>query len=378
MTQKLFTPLQVGAVSVPNRVFMAPMTRLRCIEPGDIPTPLMAEYYSQRASAGLIITEATNISFQAKGYAGAPGLHTPEQIAAWKVITQAIHNKGGRVAVQLWHTGRNSHVSVQPGNAAPVAPSAISAGGRVSLRDENGNTIRAETSAPRALELDEIPGIINDFRQAVLNSQEAGFDLVELHGAHGYLLHQFLSSASNKRTDEYGGSLENRARFALEVVDAAVEAIGADRVGIRIFPSGPFQGILAALKDPEPEDTEGDSLYLISQLAKRNLAYVHISEPDWTGGVPLSEDFRRELRRVFPGVIIGSGSYTQEKAEEMLAKGYVDAVAFGRTFLANPDLPARFKSGAALNEPNKDLFYGGSEVGYTDYPTLDSQKLTTA
>lgn len=194
----------------------------------------------------------------------------------------------------------------------------------------------------------------------------------------GYLLHQFLSSASNKRTDEYGGSLENRARFALEVVDAAVEAIGADRVGIRIFPSGPFQGILAALKDPEPEDTEGDSLYLISQLAKRNLADVHISEPDWTGGVPLSEDFRRELRRVFTGVIIGSGSYTQDKAEEMLAKGYVDAVAFGRTFLANPDLPARFKSGAPLNEPNKDLFYGGSEVGYTDYPTLDNLKLTTA
>ncbi|WP_242657683.1 N-ethylmaleimide reductase, partial [Enterobacter roggenkampii] len=262
--EKLFTPLKVGAVTAPNRVFMAPLTRLRSIEPGDIPTPLMGEYYRQRASSGLIITEATQISAQAKGYAGAPGLHSPEQIAAWQKITAGVHAEEGRIAVQLWHTGRISHSSIQPGGQAPVSASALSANTRTSLRDENGNAIRVDTSMPRALELDEIPGIVNDFRQAVANAREAGFDLIELHSAHGYLLHQFLSPSSNHRTDQYGGSVENRARLVLEVVDAVCKEWSPDRIGIRVSPIGSFQNV-----DNGPNE-EADALYLIDELAKRD------------------------------------------------------------------------------------------------------------
>ncbi len=292
---KLFSPLKVGAVTVPNRVFMAPLTRLRSIEPGDIPTPLMGEYYRQRASSGLIITEATQISAQAKGYAGAPGLHSPEQIAAWQKITAGVHAENGRIAVQLWHTGRISHSSLQPGGAAPVAPSALSAGTRTSLRDENGHAIRADTSMPRALETEEIPGIVDDFRQAVGNARDAGFDLVELHSAHGYLLHQFLSPSANQRTDQYGGSVENRARLVLEVVDAVSKEWSADRIGIRVSPIGSFQNV-----DNGPNEEE-DALYLISELAKRGIAYLHMSEPDWAGGKPYSEAFRQKVRDRFPG-----------------------------------------------------------------------------
>jgi N-ethylmaleimide reductase len=242
-TAKLFSPLKVGALTLPNRVFMAPLTRLRSIEPGDIPTPLMAEYYRQRASAGLIITEATQISFQAKGYAGAPGLHTQEQLNAWKKITQAVHEEGGHIAVQLWHVGRISHSSLQPNQQAPVAPSAIAADTRTTVRDESGAWVRVPCSTPRALETEEIPGIINDFRQATANAREAGFDYIELHAAHGYLLHQFMSPASNQRTDQYGGSIENRTRLTLEVVDATVAEWGSEHIGIRISPLGPFNGL---------------------------------------------------------------------------------------------------------------------------------------
>ncbi|MEW5289478.1 alkene reductase [Erwinia papayae] len=362
--KKLFSPLKIGAITVPNRVLMAPLTRLRSIEPGDIPTPLMGEYYRQRASAGLIITEATQVSFQAKGYAGAPGLHTAEQIAAWKAINEGIHQEGGHSAVQLWHTGRISHISVQPEGKAPVSSSAINADTRTSLRDENGLAIREATSTPRALELEEIAGVVNDFRQAVVNAREAGFDLVELHSAHGYLIHQFLSPASNQRSDAYGGSVENRTRFALEVVDAAVAAWSSDRIGIRISPLGPFNGL------DNGEDQEAAALYYITELAKRNLAYLHISEPDWAGGKPYSEAFRKAIRAVYPGVIIGAGAYTAEKAENLIEKGLIDAAAFGRVYIANPDLVARLQQNAPLNEQRPELFYGGGAEGYTDYPTL--------
>ncbi|AAM85524.1 flavin oxidoreductase / NADH oxidase family protein [Yersinia pestis 1045] len=261
-TAKLFSPLKVGALTLPNRVFMAPLTRLRSIEPGDIPTPLMAEYYRQRASAGLIITEATQISFQAKGYAGAPGLHTQEQLNAWKKVTQGVHNEGGHIAVQLWHVGRISHNSLQPGQQAPVAPSAIAADTRTTVRDETGAWVRVPCSTPRALETEEIPGIINDFRQATANAREAGFDYIELHAAHGYLLHQFMSPASNQRTDQYGGSIENRTRLTLEVVDATAAEWGADRIGIRISPLGPFNGL------DNGEDQEEAALYLIGPNAE--------------------------------------------------------------------------------------------------------------
>jgi N-ethylmaleimide reductase len=361
---KLFTPLKVGAITTPNRIFMAPLTRLRSIVPGDIPTPLMGEYYRQRASSGLIISEATQISAQAKGYEGAPGLHSDEQIAAWKKITSGVHAAKGRIAVQLWHTGRISHSSIQPGQQAPVAPSAISAGTRTSLRDENGHAIRVDTSLPRALELNEIPGIVNDFRQAVGNARDAGFDMVELHSAHGYLLHQFLSPTSNHRTDEYGGSRENRARLVLEVVDAVSKEWSADRIGIRVSPIGSFQNV-----DNGP-DEEADALYLIEELNKRGIAYLHMSEPDWAGGKPYSEEFRLKVRERFNGVIIGAGAYTPEKAESLIEKGLIDAVAFGRDYIANPDLVERLHHNAELNAQRPETFYGGGAEGYTDYPTL--------
>ncbi len=362
--KKLFTPLKTGAITVPNRIFMAPLTRLRSIEPGDIPTPLMGEYYRQRASSGLIITEATQITFQAKGYAGAPGLHSPEQIAAWKTINEGIHQAGGHSAVQLWHTGRISHTSLQPGGSAPVSASAINAETRTSLRDAEGKPLREATSTPRALSTAEVAGIVADFRQAVINAREADFDLVELHSAHGYLIHQFLSPASNQRDDQYGGSIENRTRFALEVVDAAIDGWSADRIGIRISPLGPFNGL------DNGEDQEEAALYFIAELAKRNLAYLHISEPDWAGGKPYSEGFRKAIRAVYPGVIVGAGGYTADKAEDLIERGLIDAVAFGRHYIANPDLVERLQANAPLNEPRPESFYGGGAEGYTDYPAL--------
>lgn len=361
---KLFTPLKVGAITAPNRVFMAPLTRLRSIEPGDVPTPLMAEYYRQRASAGLIISEATQISAQAKGYAGAPGLHSQPQIAAWRTITDGVHAAGGHIAVQLWHTGRISHSSLQPDNQAPVAPSAIAAGVRTTLRDGNNQAIRVETTPPRALETHEIPGIVNDFKQAVVNAREAGFDLVELHGAHGYLLHQFLSPASNQRTDQYGGSIENRTRLVLEVVDTAIAGWSADRIGIRISPMGPFNGL------DNGDDQEQAAIYLIQELSKRQLAYLHLSEPDWAGGKPYTDAFRAKIRASFAGVIIGAGAYDKEKAESLIDRGLIDAVAFGRDYIANPDLVERLRQHAPLNEPRSESFYGGGAEGYTDYPVL--------
>lgn len=360
----LFTPLKTGAVTVQNRIFMAPLTRLRSIEPGDIPTPLMAEYYRQRATAGLIITEATQISFQAKGYAGAPGLHSPEQISAWKAINAGIHQNGGHSAVQLWHTGRISHASLQPEGKAPVSASAINAETRTSLRDAEGNPVREATSTPRALATTDVAGIVGDFRQAVINAREANFDLVELHAAHGYLIHQFLSPASNLRDDQYGGSIENRTRFALEVVDAAIAGWSADRIGIRISPLGPFNGL------DNGEDQEEAALYFITELAKRQLAYLHISEPDWAGGKPYTRDFRQAIRAAYPGVIVGAGGYTAEKAEDLIGQGLIDAVAFGRSYIANPDLVARLQNATPLNEPKPETFYGGGAEGYTDYPFL--------
>lgn len=364
---ELFRPLQVGAISLPNRIFMAPLTRLRSIEPGDIPTPLMGEYYRQRASAGLIITEATQVSFQAKGYAGAPGLHTAEQIAAWKRINEGIHQAGGRSAVQLWHTGRISHNSLQPEGRAPVAPSALSANTRTSLRDAQGNTYREDTSMPRALSVAEIQQIVADFGQAAVNAREADFDLLELHSAHAYLMHQFLSPSSNLRNDEYGGSLEKRARFPLEVVDAAIAGWSADRIGIRLSPVGSFQNL-----DNGPNEEE-EALWFIGELAKRKIAYLHLSEPDWAGGQPYSDAFRQKVRAIFPGVIIGAGAYTAEKAQDLIARGLIDAVAFGRDFIANPDLVERLRQNAPLNEQRPESFYGGGAEGYTDYPTLSSQ-----
>lgn len=361
---KLLQPLKVGPLTLPNRVFMAPLTRLRSLEPGDVPTPLMAEYYRQRASAGLIITEATQISFQAKGYSGSPGIHSAEQIAAWKHVNEGIHADGGHSAVQVWHTGRVSHTSLQPGGEAPVAPSALPAAARTTLRDEHGNLMRVETSAPRALSEAEIAGIVADFGQAAANAREAGFDFIELHAAHGYLLHQFLTPSANQREDRYGGSIENRARIVLEAVDAAIASWSAERVGIRVFPLGGFNGV------DNGEDQEAAGLYLIRELAKRNLAYLHLSEPDWAGGKPLRDEFRQAIRAAYPGVIVAAGAYTAEKGEDLIGRGLIDAVAFGRSFIANPDLVERLRVQAPLNAHRAQFDYANGAEGYTDYPFL--------
>ncbi|KJH66881.1 N-ethylmaleimide reductase [Chromobacterium violaceum] len=360
---KLLTPLTMGAVALSNRVVMAPLTRLRNIEPGDVPGPLAKEYYRQRASAGLIVAEGTHISPTAKGYAGAPGIYSEEQVHAWSEVTDAVHRDGGKIALQLWHTGRISHRSLQPNGDAPVGPSAIQADSRTNIRAADGSLVREQCDTPRALEIEEIEDIIEDYRRAADNARRAGFDMVEIHGAHGYLIDQFLSPAANVRTDQYGGSVENRARFLLEVVDAVVAEWDADHVGIRISPLGIFNGVTNT-------DQLDMALYLAEQLAKRKLAFLHISEPDWAGGPTLDDGFRAELRQRYPGVIIGAGGYSAEKAETLLKKGFIDAAAFGRSYIANPDLVERLKQNAPLNPPKPDTFYGGGAEGYTDYPTL--------
>ena len=363
---KLLTPLTLGAIELRNRIVMAPLTRLRAIEPGDIPTPLMAEYYTQRASAGLIITEAAQISPVGKGYAGAPGIYDETQVAAWKQITDAVHEHGGRMAIQLWHVGRISHTALQPGHAAPVAPSALAADTRTTIRDENGNLTRVPCSVPRALETAELEDLVEDYRLATDRARRAGFDLIEIHAAHGYLLAQFLSPQSNVRTDAYGGSIENRARLTLEVVDATIAEWDSAHVGIRISPLGMFNG----LDDAGQEEM---AYYLVSELARRNLAYLHISEPDWAGGPAYSEAFRRALRDRYPGKILAAGSYTTEKGEKLISQGLIDAAVFGRPFIANPDLVERLTLGAPLNAVDEATVYASGATGYTDYPTLSAR-----
>ena len=356
----LFEPLTLGALNAPNRVFMAPLTRNRATPPGDVPNDLMLEYYTQRAGAGLIVSEGTQISPEGKGYVDTPGIHSAEQVAGWRRITDAVHDAGGRIAAQLWHVGRVSHESFHDG-ALPVSASALPYRNRTSVRGENGLPTRVNCPTPRALSLEEIPRLVEDYRRATLNAREAGFDLVEIHGAHGYLLHQFMSAESNHRTDEYGGSLVNRARLPLEVLDAVIGAWDAEHVGLRISPLGIFNGL---------DDSAGlpMGLHIAAEAAARGVAYLHLSEPDWAGGPQLTDDFRSSLRATFPGVLVGAGNYDLAKAERLLEAGLIDAAAFGRTFIANPDLPSRLESGGLLNEPDNATFYGGGAEGYTDYP----------
>lgn len=360
----LFEPLSVGPLEVPNRVFMAPLTRMRATQPGDVPNDLMLTYYVQRASAGLVIAEGTQISPEGKGYGDTPGIYSDEQVAGWRRITDAVHEAGGRIGLQLWHVGRVSHESLHDGGL-PVSASALPFRGRTSVIGEDGQVVRVPCPTPRALETDEIPRLLDDYRRATRNAREAGFDLVEIHGAHGYLLQQFMSAESNHRTDEYGGSLINRARLPLEVLDAVIGEWTPDRVAIRISPLGIFNGI---------DDNAGleMGLYLAEQFDQRRIAFLHLSEPDWAGGPQHTDEFRNALRAAYTGVIVGAGSYDLAKAERLLEAGFIDAAAFGRPFLANPDLPARLASGAPLNEADKSTFYGGRAAGYTDYPALGS------
>ena len=360
----LFEPVKMGVQTLKNRIIMAPLTRLRSVEPGDIPTVLASEYYSQRSGAGLVITEATQVSFQAKGYAGAPGIHTEGQTTAWKTIVDNVHAKGGEIVVQLWHTGLVAHESVQPDGKAPISASDIDVGVRTSLRDSNNQAIRVEATPPRAASLEEVQQVIADFGLATKNAKAAGFDGVEIHGAHGYLLHQFWAEHTNKRDDEYGGNRENRARLMLAVIDACVDAWDADHVGIRISPLGTFNNVEAGYHEDE-------NIWLIEQINKRGLMYLHLSEPDWAGGTPYSDAFRQRVRDAFGQMIIAAGGYTAEKAEKNIKAGYIDAVAFGRDYIANPDLAERIRAGAPLNEQQPQTFYGGGTEGYTDYPFLN-------
>ncbi|WP_067435177.1 N-ethylmaleimide reductase [Nocardioides jensenii] len=358
----LFSPLSIGSTKLANRVLMAPLTRMRATAPGDVPNDLMRDYYVQRAAAGLVISEGTQISPEGKGYADTPGIHSPEQVAGWRSITDAVHAAGGVIAAQLWHTGRVGHESLHDG-ALPVSASALEFRSRTSLKDDEGTVVRAICPTPRALEVDELPRLVDDYRRSARNAVDAGFDLVEVHAAHGYLLHQFLAEASNQRTDGYGGSLENRARLLLEVVDAIIDEIGADRVGVRISPVGSFNGL--------DSDDDGEAgLYVARALADRDIAFLHLSEPDWAGGPALDDEFRTRLRAAFPGVIVGAGNYDLAKAERLLDAGHIDAAAFGRSFIANPDLPTRLEAGLPLNAPTPETFYGGDHEGYTDYPAL--------
>lgn len=360
----IFSPIQVGALSLKNRIFMAPLTRMRSRDDSDVPVlPLMAEYYRQRANAGLIISEASQVSPQGKGYMGTPGIYTAEQVAAWQKITQAVHEAEGKIAIQLWHVGRVSHHSLQPNQQLPVSASALAYVNKTTIMGEDGKPHRVACDTPRALTLEEMPALVDSYRQATINAREAGFDMVEVHAAHGYLLHQFQSLESNHRDDIYGGSVENRARLTLEVIDACIAAWDAAHVGVRISPLGIFNGL-------DDKDGLEMGLYLAREFNQRGLAYLHLSEPDWAGGPAHSDEFRQALREAFKGVIIGAGSYTLDKANSLLAKGFIDAAAFGRPYIANPDLAHRLKLNAPLNEINPATLYGGAEEGYTDYPAL--------
>jgi N-ethylmaleimide reductase len=356
----LFDDLTIGAVTAPNRVLMAPLTRMRAPAPEHLPNDLMREYYAQRASAGLVISEGTQISPEGQGYADTPGIHSDAQVAAWRGITDAVHDAGGRIAAQLWHTGRVNHPSLHDGEPS-VSASTLPSGGRTSLAGPDGRLVRAESPAPRALRTDEMPRVVDDYRRATANARDAGFDLAEVHAAPGYLLHQVLSPNSNLREDGYGGSPAARARLLTEVVDAAAEEWSADRIGVRTSPVGSFNGV----EDPAGEAT---GLLVAELLAERGVAFLHLSEPDWVGGDALTDGFRERLREAFPGPIVAAGSYDLAKAERVMEHGWVDAVAFGRAFIANPDLPRRLRDGLPLNDPDKTTFYGGDDAGYTDYP----------
>ncbi len=356
MSIDLFSPVRAGALDLSNRIAMAPMTRSRADE-GNVPSDLAVTYYTQRASAGLIITEATQVSPQGVGYLNTPGIHSEAQIAGWQKVTKAVHTAGGQIVLQLWHVGRVSHPSFH-GGALPVAPSAIGFEGEVYTSEGLQRYV-----TPRALELSEIAGIVEQFQQGARNAKEAGFDGVEVHGANGYLLDQFLQDISNQRTDEYGGSVENRARLLLEVTQAVVEVWGAERVGVRLSPSGTISG----MGDSNPAQTFG---YAVQELAKFGLAYLHLMEP-FVHEPGMIDPVINHFRPLYSGVIITNNAYTFDSATQVVQSGQADIVSFGQLFLANPDLPERFRVQAELNQLDRSTFYGGGAKGYTDYPALE-------
>ncbi|MGV7215508.1 alkene reductase [Bradyrhizobium sp. UFLA05-112] len=357
---KLFEPYKLGPISLANRFVMAPLTRNRAAPGTFVPSLLAADYYGQRASAGLLVTEASQISQQGQGYQDTPGIYSKDQVAGWRKVTDRVHERGGRIFIQLWHVGRISHTALQANGGAPVAPSAIRAKGKTFV-----NGTFADVSEPRALELAEIPGIIDDFKRATKNALEAGFDGVEIHGANGYLLDQFAKDGANKRTDAYGGSIENRAKLMLEVSKAVAAEAGADRTGIRISPVTPANDI---------SDSNPQALFdhIVDGLNALKLVYLHVVEGATGGPRDFAPFDYLDLRKRFSGTYIANNGYDFELATKVLETGAADLIAFGKPFISNPDLVERLKKNAPLNDWDKNTFYGGGAKGYTDYPTLEA------
>jgi N-ethylmaleimide reductase len=359
---KLLEPYKLGPLTLPNRLVMAPLTRNRATPPGMVPSPLAVEYYGQRASAGLLITEATQVSQQGQGYQDTPGIYSQEQVDGWRKVTERVHANGGRIFNQIWHVGRISHTSLQLGGGKPVGPSAIRAKGKTFVNNQF-----TDISEPRALELSEIPGIVDDFKRGAANALAAGFDGVEIHGANGYLLDQFAKDGANKRTDAYGGSIENRARLMLEVSKAVVGVAGAERTGIRISPVTPANDV----SDSNPQPLFD---HIVDGLEALKLTYIHVIEGATGGSRDIAPFDYASLRKRFTRAYIANNGYDFALAEKMLADNAVDLVAFGKPFISNPDLVERLTRGAKLNEWDKATFYGGGAKGYTDYPTLDAKQ----
>jgi N-ethylmaleimide reductase len=365
----LFSPLELGPYHLKHRLAMAPLTRMRAAKPSLAPRPLNAEYYAQRATpGGLIIAEASPVVATGFGSPGVPGIYSEQQVEGWREVVDAVHNKGGVIFLQLWHVGRVSHSSFQPGGVLPVAPSAVPISAELKTMTADGKVSTYET--PRALETGEVAGVIDSFRQAARNALAAGFDGVEIHGANGYLLEQFLQSRTNLRTDRYGGSIENRARLLQEITQAVIEVWGANRVGVRLSPYGIANDSGEA--DPMPHYTQ-----LIQSLNPLGLAYLHFIEPRSSGAGRAEVNHQNVpsamvlFRPIWNGVLISAGGFTGEAAEAAISAGHADAIAFGRIFISNPDLPRRLREGLPLTPYNRKTFYGGEEAGYTDYPVYD-------
>lgn len=358
---KLFETYKLGPITLANRFVMAPLTRNRAAPGTFVPSPLAADYYGQRASAGLLITEASQVSQQGQGYQDTPGIYSKDQVAGWRKVTDKVHERGGKIFIQLWHVGRISHVDLQANGAAPVGPSAIRAKGKTFV-----NGTFADVSEPRALELSEIPGIIDDFKRATRNALEAGFDGVEIHGANGYLLEQFAKDGTNKRTDAYGGSIENRAKLMLEISKAVVTEAGADRTGIRISPVTPANDI---------SDSNPQALYdhIVDGLSALKLVYLHVVEGATGGPRDIAPFDYASLRKRFSGAYVANNGYDFDLATKVLDANAADLIAFGKPFISNPDLVERLKTGATLNDWDKTTFYGGGAKGYTDYPALAAE-----
>jgi N-ethylmaleimide reductase len=362
----LFSPLQIGPYQLRHRLVMAPLTRMRAEKPSLAPRPLNAEYYGQRATpGGLIIAEASPVMATGFGSPGVPGIYSEHQIKGWRAVVDAVHAKGGVIFLQLWHVGRVSHSSFQPGGVLPVAPSAVPISADLKTMTADGKVVSYET--PRALETSEIPGVIDAYRQAARNALKAGFDGVEIHGANGYLIEQFLQSHTNLRSDRYGGSIENRTRFLMEVTQAVIDVWGADRVGVRLSP----YGVANDSGEPDPMPLYS---HAIESLDPLGLAYLHFVEPRSSGAGRAEVNHQNVpeamvlFRPIWSGILISAGGFTGETADAAIAAGHADAIAFGRIFISNPDLPRRLRLGFPLTPYNRATFYGGEEIGYTDYP----------